>query len=209
MTRLQALLDRMREWEKDVFHHQYEYDMNWIKGKQSGASKPAQTRDSPIGWSSFYPGLVSLTHTRPAMTLSQRKIFDQVKTFVLENRSTSPLQQGTAQLSMPNTLPAGERVFLTRLARDLHLTLSWDEYDEEDQSLVVLRFPAALGPISDEDNEDDSQDEPDTIATVDRALRTYDETEILMESGEDNFDLREEHRSEQKMSEWKRAYYSV
>lgn len=109
---------------------------------------------------------------------------------------------------MPNTLPARERVFLTGLARDLHLTLSWDEYDEEDQNLVVLRFPAALGSISDEDNENDSQDEPDTTAAVDRALRKYDEAEILKETVEDNFGLREEHRLEQKMDEWKRTYYS-
>jgi len=199
----------MLEWEKDVFHRQYEYDMDWIKGKQSEASKPAQTRESPIGWSSFRPSFVSLTHTRPATTISQRKIFDQVKKFVLDNRSTSSSQQGVAELSMPNTLPAGERVFLTGLARDLLLVLSWDEYDGEDQNLVVLRFPAALWSISDEDNENDSQDEPDTTAAVDHTLRKYDEAEILKGTVEDNFDLREEHRLEQKMDEWKRTYYSV
>ena len=111
---------------------------------------------------------------------------------------------------MPNLFSAGERAFLTNLARDLHLTLSWDEYDEEDQNLVVLRFPGALESLLDErDSESDSQDEAEATAAVDRVLRKYDQAKTLMENGEDSFDSREERRLKQKMDDWKRAYYSV
>lgn len=114
------------------------------------------------------------------------------------------------ELSIPNKLSSGEQAFLANLALDLHLTLSWDEYDEDDQNLVVLRFPGALeSPIDEEDSDSDPQDDTEATAAVDRVLRKYEKAKMLMENAEDNFDLREELRLKQKMDDWKRAYYSV
>ena len=137
-------------------------------------------------------------------------IFNQVKTFVLENRSAPSSELGNAELSMPNVFSAGERAFLTNLAQDLHLTLSWDEYDDEDQNLVVLRLPGVLeSPLDDEDSESDSPDDEEATAAVDRVLRKYDKAKMLMEDAQDNFDSREELRLKQKMDEWKQGYYLV
>ena len=47
-VRLQVLLDRMRDWEQEVFQHEYEYNMRWIKSKQSGYSQPVQSGNSTI-----------------------------------------------------------------------------------------------------------------------------------------------------------------
>ena len=144
------------------------------------------------------------------MTPSQRMIFNQVKTFVLENRSGPTSELRDAELSMPNMFSAGERAFLTNLAQDLHLTLSWDEYDDEDQNLVVLRLPGVLeSPLEDEDSENDSSDDEEATAAVDRVLRKYDKAKMLMENTQDNFDSREELRLKQKMDEWKQGYYWV
>ena len=144
------------------------------------------------------------------MTPPQRMIFDQVKEFVLENRSISSSELRGAELSIPNTFSAGERAFLADLALDLHLTLSWDEYDEEDRNLVVLRFPGALeSPLEEQDSDSDSQDDAEATAAVDRVLRKYDKAKMLMENAEDNFDSREELRLKRKMDDWKRAYYLV
>jgi 5'-3' exoribonuclease 1 len=144
------------------------------------------------------------------MTLPQSTIFNRVKAFVLENRQMSSSELQDAELSMPNVLPTGGRAFLTNLARDLGLTLSWDEYDEEDQNFVVLRFPEALEWSSDDrDSENDSQDGVGTTAAVDHVLKKYDKAKILVETAEGNFDLREELRLEQKVDDWKRAYYLV
>lgn len=144
------------------------------------------------------------------MKPSQRMIFNQVKTFVLEYRSTPSSELRNVELSMPNVLSAGERAFLTNLAQDLHLTLSWDEYDDEDQNLIVLRFPGVLeSPLDDEDSESDSQGETEATAAVDRVLRKYDKAKMLMENDETDFDSREELRLKQKMDEWKRTYYLV
>lgn len=137
-------------------------------------------------------------------------IYNEVKTFVLGNRSIPSSELRNAKLSMPNVFSAGERAFLTNLTQDLHLTPSWDEYDDEDQNLVVLRFPGVLeSPLDDEDSESDSQDEAEATAAVDRVLRKYDKGKMLMEDADDNFDSREETRLKQKMDEWKRVYYWV
>ena len=144
------------------------------------------------------------------MTPSQRIIFDQVKTFVLENRSISASEIKGAELSMPNIFSAGERAFFTDLSLDLHLALSWDEYDDDDQNLVVLRFPGALeSPLDEQDSDSDSQDDAEATAAVDRVLSKYDKAKTVMEDAEDNFDSREEIRLKRKMDDWKRGYYLV
>ena len=48
--RLQVLLDRMQEWEQEIFQREYS-DINWIKGKQSKHSQPVQSTNSAVGWS--------------------------------------------------------------------------------------------------------------------------------------------------------------
>jgi 5'-3' exoribonuclease 1 len=198
----------MQEWEQEIFQREYS-DMTWIKGKQSKYSQPTQSTNSTVGRSYLYPSSVPTHFHPPVMTPSQRMIFDQVNAFVLENRSMPSSELRDAELSMPNAFSAGERAFLAKLAQDLHLTLSWDEYDDEDQNLVVLRFPGVLeSPLDDEDSESDSQDEAEAIAAVDRVLRKYDKAET-MENDEANFDSREELRLKQKMDEWKRTYYLV
>jgi hypothetical protein len=141
------------------------------------------------------------------MTPSQNAILNQVKAFVLETRSTSS-ERADSQLIMPNVFRTGERAFLTKLARDLHLILSWGEYDEEGQNLAVLLFPGARElPLDEQDS--GSEDEVDSMAAVDRALREYDEVEIIAETLEDDLDSQEGLRLQQKMGDWKRAYYRV
>ena len=56
-VRLQVLLDRMQEWEQEIFQREYS-DMNWIKGKQYRHSKPGQNSSSTIGWSYFCPSAI-------------------------------------------------------------------------------------------------------------------------------------------------------
>jgi hypothetical protein len=144
------------------------------------------------------------------MTPSQRAVFNQVKEFVLENRSASSSMLNGAELSFSNTFSAGERALLINLAHDLRLTLSWDGYDEEGQNIVVLRFPGALEPPSDDqDSEGDSQDEATAVAAVDFVLRKYNEAKTFVETAEDNFDSREELKLQCKVDNWKRTYYLV
>ncbi|KAG2365950.1 hypothetical protein BDR07DRAFT_594487 [Suillus spraguei] len=77
------------------------------------------------------------------LTRPQRDIFDQVQQFVLQN-PRKPSQHRTAALTMPDTFPARERKFISTLAEELHLSVTWDEYDEEDQNLVTWRLPIPI-----------------------------------------------------------------
>jgi len=126
---------------------------------------------------------------------------------------------------MPNIFPARERQFINKLAEDLHLSLTWDEYDEYDQNLVTWRFPGELeeplpqGPqdsadaadaeTSGEDDEWEDEDDEESRAAVDRVLAKYEKAKVAEEDKEGDFDARYELSVKEKMDEWKRNYYKV
>jgi 5'-3' exoribonuclease 1 len=155
------------------------------------------------------------------LTQPQREIFDKVKAFVLEHRKTTPSQSRSAMLSMPNTFPARERKFIGTLAEDLHLSVMWDEYDDDDQNLVVWRFPGALeeplpevegeqvnGDEGEWEDEDEDEDE-ESRAAVDRVLKKYEKAQVMDDDEGGGFDARYERSLKEKMDEWKRNYYKV
>lgn len=76
------------------------------------------------------------------LTKSQRAIFEKVQAWVLEHRQPS---SPAPPLALPNDFPARDRQFINALAADLHLSVRWDEYNENDVNLVTWRFPGALG----------------------------------------------------------------
>lgn len=124
---------------------------------------------------------------------------------------------------MPNTFPARERKFIGTLAEDLHLSLTWDEYDDDDQNLVVWRFPGELeeplpengnghanGEGGDEDDEAwEDEDDEESRAAVDRVLAKYEKAKVMEDDNEGDFDRRYEASIKEKMDEWKRGYYKA
>ena len=144
------------------------------------------------------------------MTLSQSEIFNQVKAFVVKNRLIPPSELQDAELSLSNVFSPGERTFLVNLAHDLHLTISWDEYDDDDENLVVLRYPSpSESPLGERYSGSHPQDEVEATAAVDGVLKKYDEAKILIGTVGDSFDSQEEFELKQKMEDWKRSYYQV
>jgi 5'-3' exoribonuclease 1 len=124
---------------------------------------------------------------------------------------------------MPNDFPARERAFISQLAAELYLDVKWDEYDDEDQNLIIIRLPNWSGAEngsntnegdaeSDDEDENwvDESDEEDEEANeaVDRVLKKYEKAEVVEEEEED-FDTRHERNVQEKMDEWKRGYYRV
>ncbi|KAM5537240.1 hypothetical protein V8D89_009173 [Ganoderma adspersum] len=200
--RLQVILDEMADWEKDVFEKEYA-DINWYKGKQAKHVKEME---------------LGRKRSKLVLTSSQRKIFDRVKKFVLERRKLSAAQQASHRpLTMVNDFPAADRAFITRLAQDLHLSVAWDEYDDEDRNLVTWRFPGELeepfpengNGKTEEDNDDDWEDDDDeeSRAAVDRVLNKYGKAKVMEDDKEGDFDARYELSIKEKMDEWKRGYY--
>ena len=156
------------------------------------------------------------------MTAPQRIIFDEVKEFILANREAKHQTNGSASesLTMPNTFSARERRFITTLADDLNLDLSWDEYDDEDQNLVVFRLPNDSKQQSGEDGEAsvdeegewedvDSEEDEEAQEAVDRVLKKYERAAVLEDDEEENFDDRHERAVQERMDDWKRQYYRV
>lgn len=153
------------------------------------------------------------------LTTAQREIFEQVKGFALQYRSSPPAVQRNALLTMSNTFPARERTFIGKLAEDLHLSITWDEYDADDQNLVSWRFPGALeeplpegvvnGGEVDEDGEWEDDDDEESREAVDRVLAKYDKAKVMQDDAEGDFDARYEASIKSKMDEWKSGYYQV
>ncbi|CAA7269491.1 unnamed protein product [Cyclocybe aegerita] len=198
--RLQLVLNEMAQWEQDVFEKEYA-DMNWYKGKQAKHVKELENG-----------------RKRAALTLTkgQREIFDQVKAFVMENRSApSASHYRAARLSLLNLFPARDRAFITRLSEDLHLSVSWDEYDEQDNNLVTWRFPRVLDDSDEkgteeggDDGEWEDEDDAESRAAVDRVLKKYEKAPVADPDAEGTFDERYERSLKEKMDEWKRGYYT-
>jgi 5'-3' exoribonuclease 1 len=215
--------------------------MNWYKGKQTKHVKEMEMgrKRSKLGeYSIVCSSFTDLIFIFPpfhqtVLTQPQRVIFDKVKAFVLDNRKVSPSQYRSALLSMPNTFPARERKFISTLAEDLHLLVTWDEYDDYDQNLVTWRLPGALeealpGPegqktngdaegegewedVDDDEDEDDEDgdDDEESNAAVDRVLKKYGKAQVMDDDEGGGFDARYDRSVKEKMDEWKRGYYRV
>lgn len=147
-----------------------------------------------------------------------------MKAFVLERRKSSPAQHaGQPPLTMVNDFPARDRQFITRLAEDLHLSIAWDEYDEEDRNLVTWRSPGELEePLPEnqngrqeqtegagEDDEWEDEDDEEARVAVDRVLNKYGKAKVMKDDKDGDFDARYEASLKEKMDEWKRGYYQV
>jgi 5'-3' exoribonuclease 1 len=144
-------------------------------------------------------------------------VFDRVKAFVVENRNApSPSHYRAARLALPNQFPARDRAFITKLSQDLHLSVQWDEYDEQDVNLVTWRFPRALddGEVDEVEEEggensewEDADEDEESRAAVDRVLKKYEKAPVADPDAEGDFDARYERSIKEKMDEWKRGYY--
>ncbi|KAH9063988.1 exonuclease II [Lactarius vividus] len=196
--RLQVILDEMIEWEKEVFEKEYG-DLNWFKGKQDKHLKELEREKKR-----------SLVLTPP-----QRLIFEKVQKFVLEQRDAGANPK-TARLELLNDFPARDREFIMRLATDLHLEHTWDDYNEDDENIVTLVLPRSQEePEADvvdgeEGNEDDwvsEEEDEEARNAVDRTLEKYEKAKVV-EHADKDFDQRYEQALEEKMDEWKRSYYT-
>jgi 5'-3' exoribonuclease 1 len=154
------------------------------------------------------------------LSKSQRGIFEKIKAFVMENRNApSPSHHRAARLAMPNDFPARDKQFITKLSDDLHLSVQWDEYDEQDVNLVTWRFPHAVddgvveeGVVEDsgENSEEwESEDDAEAKAAVDRVLKKYEKAQVEDLDAQGSFDERYAASVKEKMDEWKRGYYQV
>lgn len=139
------------------------------------------------------------------MTQEQRKLFTLVKSFVIDNLGNlSP----NARLEIPNTLPARDRRFVSDLADELHLVVTYDEYDTAGTNLVVLSFDEEMLNLAREDQED-GEGGNEAEGAILRVVKKYEKAETAKEFDETDWEVEHAKQIEQKMTAWKNDYYRV
>jgi 5'-3' exoribonuclease 1 len=115
---------------------------------------------------------------------------------------------------MPNTFSARDRSFITTLATRLHLTHTWDEYDENDQNLVTLQLPEpepeqvdGVGQVEESVDGEVSDGNEESRAAISRVLKQYESAPVIEQ--DDDPDSQSDRALQRKMEEWKDFYYRV
>lgn len=153
------------------------------------------------------------------ITKDQKKLFEDVKAFVLKHQSKPSHKD---RLALVNKLSARERRFLQELADSLHLRATWDEVDDYGQPLIVLSFDmegvSEDGTASEQEDQEgeeaeaeDGEWESETgegEVALNRVFGKYEKAKVV-ENTVDDFEETYEETMKQKMDEWKRGYYKV
>lgn len=147
-----------------------------------------------------------LTPCCPAITQDQRSMYSQIKKFVLEARKQRSTAADDAKVTFVNDFPARDRQFLIKIAEELKLVLTWDEYDDEDNNVATLRTPVPP-PGAEDDSDDDIDGGEAGRSAVDRVLGKYARARVLEEQGDS--EERYEAALKERMDEWKKDYYRV
>lgn len=211
VQRLQLVLDTLSESEVEVFHKEIG-DVNWVKSKRK--APPPEVRKGSLRECAIRFTEEMLKAPNAEMTGKQNEMFNAIREAVFARRR-GELDEDTP-LTFLNDLGAGDRRFMTLLAAELNLNLTWDEFDEEDQNVVAVYFPAQPPPApgsgdAEGESEDSSEDDEaiqESNAAIDRVLNRYMNAQTI-ENGEEEFEKREAARLKEKMDEWKQAYYRV
>ena len=105
------------------------------------------------------------------------------------------------ELKIVNDLSAGDRNFVKKLVKELHLNIWWDEFDELDRNLITLALPNP-----DDDEDDDEVAEEEGRKASERVLKKYLSAPVLTH---EDFDEREDERMQANINKWKNSYYHV
>lgn len=133
--RLQLVLDKLADFEKEKFEEEAA-DSEWIRMKNAG--QEAQRNAQKV-------------QKRNAITNAQRTMLAAVKTFVFSNLDEPSL---AAKLEFPASNNQHDREFLQRLTDDLKLDIAFDEFDENDEPVIVIRLSQDVVEMLIENNEE-------------------------------------------------------
>lgn len=208
LPRLQLVLDKLADFEKETFEEE-SADAEWIRMKNAGkeAEKSAQK-----------------SQKRNAITKGQKKMLAAVKTFVFSNLDSPSL---SARLEFPASNNAADREFLQKLTDDLKLDIAFDEFDTNDEPVIVVRLsedvvemllenseqspePTSSGtPEDQEDAEDDGGEWEDVDEEEDDDIeKEVDQTTKAVKNVDLNTALGNRQENEE-VAEWRTALERV
>jgi 5'-3' exoribonuclease 1 len=126
------------------------------------------------------------------MSVKQKEMYDQVKTFVI-GRTLGP------QISFPANIPARDRAFLLKLAKDLGISHSLAVNESTSEHILILEL----------DEEDDESDE-ESLDARQRIFKRYDHWEVVDEKAlAAQLEEAKQNRVEAEFIQWKASYYRV
>lgn len=208
--RLQMVLDKLSDFEKEKFEEEAA-DSEWIRMKNAGQEAERNAQKS---------------QKRNAITKGQRTMLAAVKTFVFSNLDDPSL---SAKLEFPASNNQQDREFLQKLTEDLNLDIAFDEFDENDEPVIVIRLSEDVVEMLIENNEEanengaassededadeadegewedvDEEDEPSASADVDETAKAVKKVDLNANSAT----YGNRHESEE-VAEWRTALERV
>lgn len=141
------------------------------------------------------------------MTKEQKTLFSSIQNFVTTNLShLSP----NARLELPTTLSAREKRFLADLADELRLDLSYDEFNQAGESIIVVSFADEMLQLAAADAEEDGEgEEGEWKEAIERVMGKYEKAQVAKDFDESEFEDNHAKLLEEKMLSWKKEYYKV
>ncbi|GAA5924119.1 hypothetical protein JCM10213_004497 [Rhodosporidiobolus nylandii] len=157
VERLQLILNELGGFEREQFEHE-QADTSFLKGKRGGrngggggSGKAVQNGDERETMTERQAEKARMKG-RMILSETQKSIVDHLTSFVLCNLSTlSP----SASLQIPNTFAARDRRFLADLADKLRLFVTYDEFNDQGENLITVKFDDALLALAKEEAEED------------------------------------------------------
>ncbi|SGY47624.1 BQ5605_C001g00550 [Microbotryum silenes-dioicae] len=182
VKRLQLVLDELTVFEQEHFEYDFA-DSSLFKAKPSRAIERSGKQ----------------ANGKLVITKSQQAIFTRIQKFLNDNM---PELSPNARLELPGPLPSRDQHFLATLAEKLQLSVAYDEFDEDDNPIVVLSFEESLLESARNDSEGQHWQ-----LTIGRVLSKYESAETPRQLTEE--EQEDEHKVEvqQKMLDWKKDYY--
>lgn len=198
LERCQKMVDGLADFEKEQFEEDMG-DILFLDKKKRGSAKGGKPNNDKATASGpgkqyhanqfFWLGFLRFS---TVMSMKQKEMYDQVKTFVI-GRTLGP------QLAFPANILARDRAFLLKLAKDLGISHSLVVSDANSEHILILEL----------DEEDDESDE-ESMEARQRFCKRYDSWEVVDEEAL-AAQLKEvkQNRIEAEFIEWKSSYYKV
>lgn len=142
--RLQMVLDKLSDFEKEKFEEEAA-DSEWIGMKNAG--REAQKN-------------IQKSQKRNAITKGQRTMLAAIRTFIFSNLDAPSL---SAKLEFPASNNQQDREFLQKLTEDLKLDIAFDEFDDNDEPVIVIRLSEDVVEMLMENNEEANSDDASPV----------------------------------------------
>lgn len=212
--RLQKILNQLTEAVEKEYFEAERADMLYLAGKREDGQTEREMLDAleKKKKGALSKHMESITREgcidmlviyQIAITETQKELFAQIKSFIMEHSPANP-----GQLHFKPSLKARDRKFIENVADDFGLHYAIEYSNEDNSKHVYIEF---------EENEEGEEDvssveelDEEALAARDRVLAKYENATVVKDMmTEEELNKREKERFDADFAEWKREYYKV